>query len=249
MTLEGRRALITGAASGMGAATARLFSQQRAELMLLDIDQSGVEAVADELGAGPPLVGDVADPSFCEQAVTEAVERMGRLDVLVNCAGIIVRARLDETTEEQWRRIMAVNVDGVFYLSRAAVRRMRAQGSGVIVNFGSIWGSVGTEGHAAYCASKGAIHQLTRSMALDHATEGIRVVAVCPGEVDTPMLISQRAVPLTRQDLDRLADETIPIKRLAQPGEVAAVVAFLASDEASYMTGSLVNVDGGYTAR
>ena len=126
---------------------------------------------------------------------------------------------------------------------------MTAAGAGAIVNFGSIWGGVGSAGSTAYCVSKGAVHQLTRALALDHAEQGIRVNAVAPGEVDTPMLSSQRAAPPSPEDLQALADATIPMKRLAQPNEIAKVVVFLASDDASYITGEIVYVDAGYTAR
>ena len=126
---------------------------------------------------------------------------------------------------------------------------MAAQDSGVIVNFGSIWGDVGTAGVVAYCASKGAVHQITRAMALDHVEDGIRINAVAPGEVNTPMLSSGHLTPPTAKDLDRLAHSTIPMKRLAEPEEIAEVVVFLASDAASYMTGAIIPVDGGYTAR
>ncbi|MCB0074307.1 MAG: SDR family oxidoreductase, partial [Caldilineaceae bacterium] len=148
-----------------------------------------------------------------------------------------------------WRQIFGVNVDGIFFMCRAALPQMKARGSGVIINFGSIWGDIGATGVAAYCATKGAVHNLTRAMALDHARDGIRILAVCPGEVDTPMLSSERAAPPTRAFLDDLADRTIPVGRLAQPEEIARVVAFLASDAASYMTGAMVNVDGAFTAR
>jgi NAD(P)-dependent dehydrogenase (short-subunit alcohol dehydrogenase family) len=134
-------------------------------------------------------------------------------------------------------------------MCRAAVRVMKRQKRGAIVNFGSIWGDVGAAGVTAYCASKGAVHQITRSMALDHADDGIRINAVAPGEVNTPMLASGRERPPTKADLDELADRTIPMRRLAEPEEIARVVAFLASDAASYMTGAIVPVDAGYTAR
>jgi NAD(P)-dependent dehydrogenase (short-subunit alcohol dehydrogenase family) len=135
-------------------------------------------------------------------------------------------------------------------MSRAAVRAMLPQGGGAIVNFGSIWGGTGGQGHTAYCAAKGAVHNLTRAMALDHARDGIRVNAVAPGEVDTPMLRSAgRERPATDEELDAMAERTIPMARLAQPEEIARVVVFLASDEASYMTGAIVPVDAGYTAR
>ena len=126
---------------------------------------------------------------------------------------------------------------------------MKAQGSGAIVNFGSIWGNVGGKGHVAYCASKGAVHQITRAMALDHARDGIRINAVCPGEVDTPMLrLAGRTAPLSDAAAAEMADRVVPMGRLAQPEEIARVVLFLASDAASYITGALVPVDAGYTA-
>ena len=153
------------------------------------------------------------------------------------------------TSDEAWRQIFGVNVDGIFFMCRAVLPHMVAQRSGVVINFGSIWGDIGAAGVAAYCATKGAVHNLTRAMALDHARDGIRILAVCPGEVDTPMLASERSAPPTRAFLDDLADRTIPLGRLAQPEEIAQVVAFLASPGASYMTGSMVTVDGAYTAR
>ncbi|HMQ52077.1 MAG TPA: SDR family oxidoreductase, partial [Anaerolineae bacterium] len=140
------------------------------------------------------------------------------------------------------------NLSGVFFMSRAAIAVMKRQGKGAIVNFGSIWGDVGAAGVAAYCATKGGVHLLTKAMALDHAQEGIRINAVCPGEVNTPMLQSERQEPVTPELMQRLAD-TVPMGRLAEPIEIARVVLFLASDAASYMTGSLVTVDAGYTAR
>jgi NAD(P)-dependent dehydrogenase (short-subunit alcohol dehydrogenase family) len=134
-------------------------------------------------------------------------------------------------------------------MCRAAIRQMRLQGAGAIVNFGSIWGAAGGKGHVAYATAKGAVHNLTRSLALDHAREGIRVNAVCPGEVDTPMLRSAgRAVPMTDAQLAEMADRIVPNGRLAQPEEIGRVVVFLCSDAASYMTGALVPVDGGWSA-
>lgn len=241
--------LITGAGSGMGAASARAFKAAGAVVVIVDLAAELAEKVAAEIGAQPPVIGDVSDSAFCILAIDQALERHGRLDVLVNCAGIIFRADAQGTADENWRRVMAVNADGVFYMSRAAVGPMKKQGSGVIINFGSIWGNVGSAGVVAYCASKGAVHQITRAMALDHAKDGIRILAVCPGEVNTPMLASGRAKPPTPEDLKKLAEETIPMGRLADPVEIARVVVFMASDEASYMTGSLVTVDAGYTAR
>ena len=239
--------IVSGAASGMGAATARLFAAEGDHVVVLDRDRAGAERTAAELG-GSALVGDVSDSAFCDAAVERAVGDHGRLDVLVNAAGTIVRADAEGTSDADWARVLSVNVSGTFYLCRAAIRQMRAQQRGAIVNFGSIWGEVGGRGHVAYCASKGAIHQLTRALALDHARDGIRVNGVCPGEVDTPMLRSGRERPVSDASLAEMAERTVPMGRLAHPEEIARVVLFLASDAASYMTGALVPVDAGYTA-
>ena len=239
---------VTGAASGMGAASAREFAAHGATLALIDIDGDGVQAVADELGASC-WVGDVADSAFCQTTIDTIASQHDGLDVLVNAAGTIHRADAIGTSDDDWRRVMSVNVDGMFFLCRAAVPHLTAAGGGAVVNFGSIWGSVGSAGATAYCVSKGAVHQLTRAMALDHVGVGIRFNAVAPGEVRTPMLSSERATPPTEEDLQALAEATIPMKRLAEPTEIAKVVVFLASDDASYMTGEIVHVDAGYTAR
>lgn len=250
---DDRVAIVTGAASGMGAATAVELARRGATVALVDIDREGAEATAQRCGAegrsAVVVVGDVSGSSFCDRAIDGIAERLGRVDVLVNAAGTIHRADALGTSDEDWRRVMSVNVDGTFFCCRASLRHMTAARSGVIVNFGSIWGSVGSAGVAAYCVSKGAIHQLTRALALDHVEQGIRVNAVAPGEVRTPMLSSQRPTPPTEAELQALADATIPMKRLAEPEEIARVVAFLASDAASYVTGEIVTVDAGYTAR
>lgn len=249
MDFTGKTVLITGGASGMGAATAREFAAAGANVVIVDQNGPLAKTVAAEIGAREPLLGDVSDSDFCDHAVKTALSRHGRLDILVNCAGIIYRADAQGTSDENWRRVMAVNVDGVFYMSRAAVVPMKKQGSGVIINFGSIWGGVGAAGVVAYCTSKGAVHNLTRAMALDHVKDGIRINAVCPGEVNTPMLASGRATPPTLEDLKKIGETVVPMGRLADPVEIARVVVFLASDGASYMTGSMVTVDAGFTAR
>ncbi len=250
----GRVVVVTGAASGMGAASVREFARLTATVVLIDVNGEGAESVAAELrttaaGDVAVIAGDVSDPVFCGDAVDQVIERFGRIDVLVNAAGTIHRADSLGTSDADWRRVMGVNVDGMFYLCRAALGPMTAARSGVIVNFGSIWGGVAAAGATAYCVSKGAVHQLTRALALDHVEHGIRVNAVAPGEVNTPMLASQRERPPSVADLQALADATIPMKRLAEPSEIAKVVVFLASDDASYMTGEIVHVDAGYTAR
>lgn len=248
MKFSGKVVVITGAASGMGAATARGFHAAGAEVVI--VDRNGVLArqVAEEIGTGAPIIGDVSDGAFCRNTVEAVLSRHRRLDVLVNAAGIILRADALATSDDQWQRVMNVNVNGVFFMSRAAIAPMKRQGSGIIVNFGSIWGDLGSAGVVAYCASKGAVHQITRAMALDHVREGIRINAICPGEVNTPMLASDRSEPVTGEFLQQLSD-SVPMGRLARPEEIAPVVLFLASDAASYITGTMVNVDGAYAAR
>ncbi len=247
MDFAERVAIVTGGASGMGAATARRLAARGAHVVIVDRNADLARSVAAEI-RGTRAVGDVADSSFCDRVVGDAVGVHGHLDVLVNAAGVIVRASGEDTTDDQWARIMGVNVSGTFYMCRAALRVMKPAGSGAIVNFGSIWGDLGSAGVAAYCASKGAVHNLTRALAMDHAADGIRVNAVCPGEVNTPMLQSERAEPVTDQLLAQIA-ATVPMGRLADPDEIARVVCFLASDDASYMTGAMVSVDAGYGAR
>ncbi len=240
---------ITGAASGMGAASAREFAKLGATIAIIDRDEAKAGEVAAEIGSGSTHIGDVGDGDFCQETIDAIATQHGGLDVLVNAAGTIHRADALGTSDEDWKRVMSVNVDGMFYLCRAAVPHMVANGGGAIVNFGSIWGGVASAGSTAYCVSKGAVHQLTRAMALDHVEQNVRVNAVAPGEVRTPMLSSQRDHTPTEVELQALADATIPMKRLAEPEEIAKVVVFLASDDASYMTGEIVHVDAGYTAR
>ena len=247
----GRVAVVTGGASGMGAATAGELVGRGAHVIIVDRNGDLASTMSASLGQGTPMIGDISDSAFCDSVVAEAVRRHGRLDVVVNAAGVIVRARGEDTTDAQWSHIMGVNVSGTFFMCRAAIAAMKANpdgARGAIVNFGSIWGDLGSSGVAAYCASKGAVHNLTRALAMDHALDGIRVNAVCPGEVRTPMLQSERSEPVTQEMLDRIA-ATVPMGRLAEPIEIARVVAFLASDAASYMTGAMVSVDAGYGAR
>ncbi len=248
-SFTGKVIAITGAASGMGAACARAFSELGGTVAIIDIDNDGAVGVANDIAGDDPIIGDVSDSAFCAQAIETITDRYRRLDVLVNAAGTIHRADALGTSDDDWRRVMGVNLDGMFYLSRAAVDYMSKRGRGAIINFGSIWGGVASAGSTAYCVSKGAVHQLTRAMALDHVEQGIRINAVAPGEVRTPMLSSQRATPPSEADLQVLADTTIPMKRLAEPHEIASVVVFLASPDASYMTGEIVHVDAGYRAR
>jgi NAD(P)-dependent dehydrogenase (short-subunit alcohol dehydrogenase family) len=246
--LSDKVAIVTGGASGMGRASALLLAHRGALVHVVDQNREAAEAAAEATG-GRAHVGSVAEASFCTEVVADVQHTDGRIDVLVNAAGIIVRRAAYETSTEDWHRIFRVNVDGVFFMSRAVIPGMIAAEAGAIVNFGSVWGDLGSAGHAAYAATKGAVHQLTRSMALEHARQGIRVNAVCPGEIRTPMLAAERSHPPTEADLDHLADATVPMGRLGEPEEVAEVVAFLASDAASYMTGATVAVDAGYGVR
>ncbi|HJL91297.1 MAG: SDR family oxidoreductase [Acidimicrobiales bacterium] len=248
MSFTGKVAVVTGGSSGMGAATVRALASAGAQVNLIDIDRKGAEGIAKETGS-EVFIGDVSNSEFCDLTINSIVDSQGQIDILVNAAGIILRADALETNDDNWKRIMAVNVDGVFFMCRSALRHMANAKSGVIVNFGSIWGDVAASGVAAYCITKGAVHQLTKALALEHAENGIRVNAVAPGEVNTPMIKSGRDKPPTVDELQDLANRTIPIKRLAEPEEIAEVVLFLASERSSYMTGSIVPVDAGYTAR
>ncbi|MEM7331033.1 MAG: SDR family oxidoreductase [Chloroflexota bacterium] len=247
MVFSGKIGIITGGASGMGAATVKEFSEAGGQAIIVDKNVYLADAVAEQTGA-KVLAGNVADSEFCNWVIEQVVGEYGRIDTLVNAAGVIARAKGVDTSDEAWTRVMGVNVNGTFFMCRAVLPQMQKQGGGAIINFGSIWGDVGAAGVLAYCTSKGAVHNMTRAMALDHATDNIRINAVCPGEVNTPMLQSERSEAVTPDLLDRLA-QTVPMERLADPSEIAKVVLFLASESASYMTGSMVTVDAGFTAR
>jgi len=248
-----RVALVTGATSGIGKAIAREFAHLGHAVMLAGRDAArGAELERDLAGRGASValwLGDLRTPKACDDLVAAALERFGGLDVLVNNAGIIHRGAAEETSDAQWEETMAVNVDSVFFLSRAAVPALRRRGGGAIVNIGSDWALVGGRRAVAYCVSKGAVLQMTRAMALDHAAENIRVNCVCPGECDTPMLDRE----VTQLGGDPAAARAamaaeIPLGRIAMPEDVAAAVAFLASDAARQITGTALSVDGGATA-
>ncbi|MDE8344458.1 MAG: glucose 1-dehydrogenase [Acidocella sp.] len=243
--LTGKVALITGATAGIGMATARLFAERGAKLLLTGRNEAAGKALAAELG-GQFLAQDIAAPEAAARLVAWALGIHGRLDMLVNNAGVLFNGDVATCTDAEWDTIMAVNVTAVFRLCRAVVPVMAAQKSGVIVNVASDWGLVGAHDALAYGTSKGAVVQLTRSMAADHARQGIRVNAVCPGDTDTAMLRGDSRAA----DEERFAAmaEAIPLGRIGQPRDVAAAIAFLASDDAAFITGAMLPVDGGNSA-
>lgn len=252
--LEGKVALVTGATSGIGAACAEAIAAEGASALLAGRDGvRGKEVLArlrDRGTAAELVLGDVADSAFCDRLVEQTVARFGRIDLLVNAAGAMYRGDATEHSDENWRRIMAINSDAVFFLSRAAVRDMRKRRYGVIVNIASTVGVVAWKGLAAYCASKGAVILLTKAMALDHAQEGIRINAVCPGSVETPMLVSgYERSGLSSEEVLRRNAEGAPVGRNARPEEIAHAVVFLADDRSSFITGTTLMVDGGFTAQ
>jgi meso-butanediol dehydrogenase/(S,S)-butanediol dehydrogenase/diacetyl reductase len=253
MNFAGKVVLVTGSTNGIGAACARVFAESGAAVMLSGRDEPRGRDVLDALraagGTAEFAAVDLRASGACEGLVGETVRHLGRLDILVNNAGVLYTANALETSDEQWLDTMAVNVNALFYLSRAAVRHMRRAGAGAIVNIASEWGLNGEPNHVAYCASKGAVIQITRCMALDHARDNIRINSVCPGEIHTQMvddILSKRGGD-PAGNLRALA-AGIPIGRLASPAEVARCVRFLASDDASYVTGANLPVDGGNDA-
>ena len=250
MRLDGKVALISGGARGMGAAEARLFAREGAAVVFGDLlDDLGqqVEAEINETGGKAVYTHlDVTSEQDWDSAVQTAVSRFGKLDVLVNNAGIAVFTSGDDATVEDWDRVMDVNAKGVFLGTRAAIPEMRNAGGGSIVNISSISGMVGQDNiHMGYNASKGAVRLLTKSTAVQYAKDGIRANSVHPGPIATPMTEAGRADPERyKQSMART-----PLGRYGEPDDVAYGVLFLASDESSYMTGSELVIDGGVTAQ
>lgn len=248
MRLSNRVALITGGNRGIGLAAARLFAAEGAKVTLVAQDQAKGEEEAKRIPNAIFIQGDVTKSDDCRRAVEETVRLHGSLDVLVNCAGIIYRNRtVEQTTEEEWDATFDVNVKGTFLMSKHAMPHLRER-KGSIVNVASYVGLVGFAKTSAYAASKAAIVNLTRSMALDHAREGVRVNAVCPGSVDTGMIHDAWRTYGDVEEAKRVWAEKHPIGRIARAEEVAQAILFLASDEAGFITGVALPVDGGITA-
>ncbi|WP_040480389.1 SDR family NAD(P)-dependent oxidoreductase [Vreelandella boliviensis] len=243
--------MVTGATSGIGAAIARALAAQGFALFLVGRREAAGQALVDALRAEGAVVTfyavDLSDKAAPEAIIEAAIAAFGRVDVLINNAGLLSRGSAEETSDVEWDQVMDVNLGSVFRLSRAVIPLFRAQSGGVIVNIASDWALVGAKGAVAYAVSKAAVAQLTRCMALDHAHEGIRINAVCPGDTDTPMLAAgvngdERIATLAEYGA------SIPMGRVGTTEDIARVAAFLVSDAAGYMTGTLIPVDGGATA-
>lgn len=240
---EDKVVVVTGAASGIGAATARRFASEGARLVLGDVDGAGGAAVAKETG-GTFRETDVTDEEQVQALLRAAVDEHGHLDIVFNNAGIMGAGTLPELEAETWRSVIDVDLHSVFYGCRAAIAHFQGARSGVIVNTASISGIGGDYALPAYNAAKAAVVNLTRSLACEHADQGIRVNCVCPGPIDTPMTDAVRQVPGIAEEYAKV----IPMARLGRADEISGAVAFLASDDASYITGAALVVDGGLTA-
>jgi NAD(P)-dependent dehydrogenase (short-subunit alcohol dehydrogenase family) len=238
--LKDKRVLITGGAGGIGAATAARFLEEGTRVVLLDRDEAALRRIEHELPAlSGSIVADVSDASDVARAFEELDSLVGGLDILINNAGISIRHRFVDVTPQEWRAVMAVNLDGVFFAAQQAARRMLAGCGGVILNMGSTNGLTGYHYYADYNASKAGVIELTRSMALELAPT-VRVNAVCPGFILTPM----QEVEYTAE-MQRAFASKLPLDRLGRPEDVAALFAFLASDDAAFITGQYFVIDGG----
>lgn len=247
---QGRVAIVTGAASGIGAATAMRFAREGAQVTVADRDRDGAERIAREIaergGEALTIRADVSQAQDARRIADETMDAWGRIDVLHNNAGVTAIGDVETLTEEQWDDVIGVNLKGVFLCSKFCIPAMRRQGGGVIVHTASVNGIRPSANRDAYSCSKGAVVALTKAMALSFAKDRIRVNCVCPGTVDTGLVrgVAAKLFP-SFEEAERRFVERQPLGKIAQPDEIANVVAFLASDEAAFMTGSAVIVDGG----
>jgi NAD(P)-dependent dehydrogenase (short-subunit alcohol dehydrogenase family) len=249
MRLENKKAIVTGGAGGIGRATSLAFAAEGAAVAVVDLNQDAAAAVVDEIraagGTALAIAADVSSEADIERVVATVHSEFGGIDVVFNNAGIIRRTTAVETTVEEWDRVFGVNVRAIFLMCKHVVPIMAAGGGGSIVNTGSGWGLKGGGQAISYCASKGAVVNMTRALAIDHGPQGIRVNSVNPGDVNTGMLRSE-ASQLGQEEKSFLAESADrPLGRMGEPSEIAAAVVWLASDEASYVTGSALVVDGG----
>jgi NAD(P)-dependent dehydrogenase (short-subunit alcohol dehydrogenase family) len=241
-------ALITGASSGIGAAVAIEFAEAGWNVMAAGRDEGRLEEVADVSDNISTWAGELLESEDCDELIADTIDEFGNIDCVVNSAGILTRGNAEETSDDDWRDTMAINLDVPFYLSRAAVPTLM-QTSGSIINIASYWGLRAGPRALAYCVSKGGLIQLTRAMARDYAAFGIRINAVCPGGVDTPML-AEGADEADKEvdDFLSLVAKNSPNKRIADPSDIASLVLFLASDAARHITGTAIPIDGGLQA-
>lgn len=250
MSFEGKVVVVTGGASGIGKAICKLFAKKGAKVIVADInDEEGTETVREitnEKGEAIFIHTDVSKHEDVKAMIESAVKAFGRLDILVNNAGVALGPHMvHETPLDVLNATLDINVKGVFYGMKYAIPYMLRQGKGVIINMASAVGTVGIPGFGCYCASKGAVIQLTRVAAIEYAKNNIRVVAIAPGPTETALIESWRKkIP----GIDDTLKARVPLGRLASPEEIAKIVVFMASDEASYVTGSVIVVDGGETA-
>lgn len=250
MRLRNKICIITGGGSGIGKAACLLFAREGATVVVADKAAKAAADVAADAGNGAIACEvDVSDSRSVQRMIASTVGRFGRLDVLLNNAGYGIPGSVLETDEDDWSKLMAVNVNGVFFGSKYAIKEMKARGGGVIVNTASVVAAVGIHDRAAYCASKGAVAALTRAMALDHVADNIRVNAIAPGTIDSPYFQDMFAKSPRAAELRRELESRQAMNRLGQPEEIANGMLFLASDESSFMTGAILTIDGGMTAK
>lgn len=252
MRLAGKIAVITGAASGIGLATALLFAREGARLVMVDRDDAGAAAAQARIdaagGEAACHVGDVGLQGFADSVAQAALARFGRIDILVTAAGFSCGGTVTTTAPEDWDAVFRANVGGTFLFAKAVIPAMQRQGSGAIVTFASQLALAGGRGNSAYIAAKGAILSLTRTMALDYAADGVRVNAVAPGAIDTPMLQRSFARHAQPEPVRETSRNRHAMKRFGVADEVARAVLYLASDDASFVTGATLPVDGGWLA-